>query len=71
MGKRRSDMPAGALTLRTGLLGKGEGPIRPLSRSSTRTMIASLTAWASVSNSKQPCHVGYEQRVLLRSASLA
>ena len=38
-----------------------------LSRSSTRTMIASLTAWASVSNSKQPCHVGYEQRVLLRS----
>ncbi len=53
MGKRRSDMVVEMHTLRTGLLGKAEGPTMSVSRSSTRTMTASPTAWDLVSISER------------------
>ena len=49
MGKPRLAMLAGVHTLMRGLLDQAEGPVMLVSRSSTRTMTASPTAWALVS----------------------
>ena len=52
MTERSSDMEAGLHTLMTGLLSKAADLVMPVSRSSTRTMTASLTAWTLVSGSQ-------------------